>query len=159
MRAVNSLSKKRGEYYRHIFEYKKRREKYRLELEEHKIVYRDKTAKLSKKIKLWGREIKRIDERALKIKLLIRAVYLFTGYNVKRPLENKVSKEVVQLARGLYYKYGLEHKMQGKELRENIFIGRIQQPTEYRRWMTNEIVTNSLMKQKWENFKEYMKNH
>jgi len=154
--SINSLSNKRGKYYKYIFEYKKRRAIRKKKLEEAQIEYRNSVAQINKKIKLWGREIRRIDERYRKIQKLKKAITIFTGYDLKTRNKKKDIKSR-ELARGLYYKYGLEHKMQGKELREVAGFSRVQQPTECRRWMTKQIVSDPKMRQQWENFKELMK--
>jgi hypothetical protein len=159
-----SLRIKRESCYFKIQTYKKRREALRNKYPPvsfspgptYPPEYHEAVKRINLKIKLWSRQIKRIDMRTNQIIALGNAVAIYTGKNVKQSNHSKL--EGMKLAKSLFYKYGLENKIPAKELREYVGANRINQPTDYRREFTLSFRTKPENKQQWLNFCDYMRN-
>lgn len=103
---------RREQYYFKVQTYKKRREVARKSYSKSLQVMRNLTSKISR----WQKAINRIDERNEKIKSLVRKVNSYfnvTIQSIAMDLEHK-------LARSIYFKIGMENKIQGKFLAEFI---------------------------------------
>ena len=124
-----SLAQLRARYYTQIFEYKRRREIHFKELVKHRQDYRKKSARLSLKIKLWSRQIKRIDERRARLNQLTRIIVQF----MNEPLTGKSTTYRHWVTKAMFYKYGLEHKISGKDLIEVTRVRDLGQPSRYRK--------------------------
>lgn len=103
----------RKQYYTQVWIYRKRRkalkEKYKLTKDER---YRYCFLRITKKIKGWQRQIKEIDKRNKVIKGLVKRVNKF--FNVQ--IESRRRDKEHDLARHIYYKIGLESKLEGKKM-------------------------------------------
>lgn len=141
------LSQKRAKLTKRILTYRKRRESYRKSI-----------SIISKYIKRDLREIRRVDIRASEIRQLGIVVTHFTNINVRYKKYNR-DDENVKIAKGFFFKYGTENGMRASELIGYIGMSRPYLATEYRKWVTKRITIDDKVKQKWENFKEYMKNN
>lgn len=152
-----SLAKKRAGYYHCILNYEERRQALRKKYGLHSAEYRQRVININKRIKLWGRYITKIDKISVRIIALGNAIAIFTGCNVKDSGNNNAllkSYTAMRLARGIFYKYGLEHKIEGKLLREYVGAKGVNQPADYRKWLTSTFADkNSPNKQSWLNFK------
>lgn len=152
-----SLANKRAKYYTLIYQYKARREIIRKKLGCCGPEYRKAIARINKKIKLWGRYIKKYDMIKNQIIALGNMVAYFTGHNVKS--SGRCNTENMKLARMIFYKYGIENlKIEQKLLREYVGAKRIGQPAEYRKVFNLMLRVDTLdHKLQWENFKRYYK--
>lgn len=103
----------RSEYVSHIWEYKKRKSVYVKQLFE----VRKKVTKLQRKVNSWEQQVKRIDLRNKKIVAIDNLIKDFTGVSVhlKGNINNPHDKQL-QLAKKLFYKYGMEHGIGGNFL-------------------------------------------
>jgi hypothetical protein len=158
---------KRKKYVTMIVIYKTRREKLR---EKHGIVdlfrsgklpesYTTKAHKLTKRIKDFKDIIKRIDKVWDKIYALEKAVTAFTGQNIKNQNGRNVKIEIRQ-AKYLYYKFGLENGIRGKELRQYIGVpdSNWSQPLKFRGRFTKSFVDHPENKEMWMEFKRFYDN-
>lgn len=159
-----SLIKTRANIQSNIWTYEKRREKLRIKYgitrqninsTEGHPEYSKAVEKINDKIRSWNRRIRVIDELSNKIVALGNAVALFTGYNVKDS-GNARGNERLILAKSLFYKYGLEHKISGKHLREYVGAKHIKQPADYRRNFTRLFSTATAAKNRWTAFNSYL---
>lgn len=149
-----SLANKRAQYYTWIWTYKARREKIRKELGYSGPEYNKAVARINKKIKLWGRQIKKYDMISNKIMALGNITAYFFGHNVKD--SGRCNTEIMKTARAFFYKYGIEElKIEQKLLREYVGAKRITQPAEYRKMLNSWLRVNADMKIKWMTFKAY----
>ena len=136
-----SLLERRNSYYHKIYNYKERREevkkKYppvRMYPLKHCDKYKVKSANLTKKIKLWNRQIKKIDMLTNKIYALGNMVAIFTAYNPRNIGRIAPSDPVRKwFTRAAFYKIGIEIGIEQKLLREYVGAKRVLQPTEDRR--------------------------
>lgn len=152
-----SLANKRARYYELIWKYKQRRDIIRKRLGHNGPEYNKAAASINKKIKLWGRQIKKYDMISNKIMTLGNMVAYFTGHNVKDSATryNK-TKDPCWIARAIFYKYGIENlKLEQKLLREYIGAKRITQPAEYRKAFNKFLREVNDMRVMWKNFKRY----
>lgn len=150
-----SLANKRAQYYTWIWTYKVRREEIRKRLGYSGPEYNKAVARINKKIKLWGRQIKKYDMISNKIIALGNLVATFTGHNVKDSATryNK-NGDPSWIARAIFYKYGIEALgLEQKLLREYAGAKRIHQPAEYRKAFNLMLRTDKEVKQMYENFK------
>lgn len=153
-----SLANRRARYYEFIWKYKQRREALRIKYPAERLYpfkrgdsYNKAVAQINKKIKLWNRQIKKIDMISNKIMALGNAVAYFTGHNVKD--SGRVDGTEMKVARMLFYKYGIENlEIEQKLLREYVGAKRVQQPAEYRKAFNTILRTD---RTQWENFKAY----
>lgn len=137
------LSQKRAKLTKRINTYDKRRIKYRQTIVRiNRIINNDK------------REIIRIDQRSAKIKILVEAVKAFTGIRGLKGSTRYI--KTLKLARGLFYKYGIENKIRSSNLRDYIGAKRNNPGFDCRKWLTKEIKDSPDTRQVWENFKRFM---
>jgi len=114
-----------------------------------------KTVQLTKKISQWTKEIKRIDKRNEIIGNLIESVNNY--FDVK--IESKCMDAAHKLARKVYYKYGIETRMQGVWISKAIGMSRVHTATESRRIFTQSFKTNEYHKSIYHRFKAYLKDN
>lgn len=137
------LSQKRAKRTKRIDTYTKRREK-----------YKQTVLDIGKKINDDKREVVRIDKISAKIKILVEAVKAFSG--IRGLKGNARNIGLLKLAKGLFYKYGIENGIRSSNLRDYIGSRNNTPGYDYRKWLTKEITNNPATKQVWENFKRYM---
>lgn len=120
-----------------------------------------KSAKSSKrKARDLKKQMEKLDIIIAKIRSLGNFTAMFTGYNVKNRVE-RANRGAIKsyeykgllLAKVLFYKYGLEHKIPRNDLREYIGIKRVHQPTDYRREFTKSFKSHPENKETWMRFK------
>lgn len=100
----------RSEYVSHIWEYKKRRNVVAKRI----IADRKQVTQLQKKINRWANQIKIIDKRNDKIKSIDNAIKDFLGVSVKgRGIDTSSKNTHLQLAKKIFYKYGIEQGING----------------------------------------------
>lgn len=157
-----TMVKKRNSYYKKIYNYKVRREELkkrfppaRLYPLKHSDEYKKKSAGLTKKIKLWQRQIKKIDMITNKIYALGNLIAIFLGYNVKDA--GKLMQEPPQMfwAKCMFYKMGHMKGIQAKLLREYAGAKRIAQPKEYRDAWSKLLMEDKKMLELWHRFKKF----
>lgn len=163
---MNSLTEKRKRYYTMIWQYKKRRDELRVRLARKdargRPIYKgseyNKAVKaINQKIKIWSRNIKRIDMITNKIIALGNAVAYFTGMNVKNAGKNQEPK--MMNAKFIFYKYGIENlEIEQKLLREYVGAKRVTQPAEYRKKFNSLLREFPLVREQWAAFKLYYEN-
>lgn len=162
MPLLGILAKERAAYYHSLFVYKQRREVVRQKFDfkegSGKIDYDYNRAvrKLNYKIRYWQKRINVIDKKREVLRKLSIAITEFSGYNLRR---NYDTGYMIKIARGFYYKYGIENGMRPLYLRDHISESNNRMHTKYRKWVTNEIVTKPEVRKMWENFKQLMKNN
>lgn len=140
------LSEKRKKYYAKIYVYKQRREGFKANGKKEQLYH------TTKKISQWNNEIRRIDKRNSIINDLISAVNSYFEVNIKSRIFNKVHK----LARNVFYKYGMENRIQGAFL--SLSLGRTRKKTasECRLRFTRSFGVNQENKDIYHRFKAYM---
>lgn len=160
---MTSLIKKRNKYYKWAWMYEKRREDLRVKLGlqynlpptkavAHLPEYKKRAAIFTKKIKQWKYSLRQIDKRRDSIVFLEKSVKLFTGSSVRG---NAKVVQGAKLAKSIYYKFGIENGLRGKDLMEHIGGKRELQPMEYRRSFTQSFHTNPENKELWLRFKKF----
>jgi hypothetical protein len=131
--------------------YKKRTQNYR------KLVRATKS-----KTEYLDKKIKKLDIIIAKIRTLGNFIAIFTGHNVKdsgkiRAIRGTIKKnkyEGLLLAKALFYKYGLEHKIPPKDLLEYVGARVRKQPANYRTNFTRSFKTNTDNVDIWLTFKQ-----
>lgn len=139
----------RKQYYSMIWTYQQRRNVAQLE-------YSDalrEMRRLTVKINRWQKAINRIDERNRKISVLVKKVNLYFGVNIKSK-----SMDLGHIfARSIFFKIGMENKIQGKFLAE--FIGRNKRTAFRNRIaLTRSFEKNTENLKSFHNFKQYLQN-
>ena len=126
----------------------KRREELRERFGSHRANgYADAVKNIRAKISFCKRQIKRIDARNEKIKSILYSVNKFFGVDIKSNVSNKIHS----LARNCYYKYGMEHGIEGSKL--SAFIGRSKLSAHKQRTrFTRSFKTNPENKKQYHNF-------
>lgn len=161
---LSILAKKRYDYYHAVFVYKERRRRMRIKYNykwgstKSNPEYNKAVEKIDKRILYWNRRIKEIDKARESVKKLHNAIADFTGHRLRFYGNGKRCYGTVKVSKAIYYKYGLENGLQPVHLRQYINDKRESHPREYRKWATKMIVNDTIMREKWESFKEYMKN-
>lgn len=159
-----TLAEKRKRYYTMIWVYKGRRNKLRERYGIKQVHFRKEplpegyiveVAKYSNKIKVWKRQIRNIDALNERLHNLEKAVIQFTHTKFKNINGYDALKKEIRLAKSLYYKFGLENGIRGKELRLHIGGIREVQPAAYRKKFTQSFTTNPENKETWIRFKEF----
>lgn len=142
--------------YRHLIDiYEKRRSELEQQLKEATKVYIDRRRKMSVKIKVWKRAIRRIEYREERVRNLALSVREFTGIGVRYSFPS-VGRKVVE-ARGLFYKYGLESGLRAKDLAAYTGCKGVGTPSRCRRTFTRNMVNSPKLRDLWDRFKIYMK--
>lgn len=159
-----TLAAKRADFYRMVYNYKRKREALKKEYgttgnpSKKRPVpegYKRRAEKIKNKIKHWNREIKRIDIKTKKMSFLLKVVRIYTKCAIRYTV-NK-SPEVKQ-AKAIYFKYGIEQLgLYPRELRLYISPSNTDnnQAQVYRSRFTKAMVENPELKQYWLNFKKY----
>jgi hypothetical protein len=107
---------------------------------------------MGKKIKLWRREIKRIDERNKKIRQIAKMIEEFSGINVKKSARS--NKQFPRMIRMMFYKLCLEQKLQAKLVGE--FMGvQGSNIARARRVFNGKLTTKSEEKELWDRFRSW----
>lgn len=135
---------RKNRYQAMVATYEKRRQKV-------KEVYSRRVGKLSYKIKLWKREIRRIEKRHERIEQIATKVEEFTGRRTK----NSSPRRESLLARKLLFKYGLENGVRGVDLAEYVNCD-LRNPARSRRTFNKEIGCYNETKDFWLRFKAFM---
>lgn len=164
---MNSLAKKRANYYAMVYNYIQRREQIRKKFPhlgvfpmKRDIMYNRAVYKINKKIKLWNRQIKNIDMISNKIIALGNIVAIFTGINPKG-LGKAGKDQCAQRTLMIFFRKGIELGIEQKLLREYVGMKRIKAPAEYRMKhlaLTNANKTlyyNHKAYIEWKNFQQY----
>lgn len=133
----------RGQYLHWIRMYEKRRLKYTIQKEN-----------ASRKIKLWKRQIKRMDDKVIQITAIGNHVAYFTGVNVKGCAGSKAKN--VTVAKGIFYKYCLENEINGNVLRQYTGDASKNSPGRIRREFTASFASSPENKDLWERWKLYI---
>jgi hypothetical protein len=142
--------------YRHLIEvYEGRREELEKKLKETTQSFIDRRRRMSVKIKVWKRAIRRIEQREKKVRDLAQHVREFTGVGVRHSFPS-VGRKVVE-ARGLFYKYGLESGLRAKDLAAYTGCKGVGTPSRCRRTFTRNMVNSPKLRDLWERFNIYMK--
>lgn len=143
------MRRKREVYYQMIWQYEKRRAA--LIAERKELTQRSKN--LTKRIKIWRKQIRNMDEVKTKVIAIGNAVAIFTAVNPKGCGGKKGVKRL-NLSKGLFYKYCLENGIPGNILREYTGDKSANTPGVVRKSFTKQIRENPEIKQLWLNFKE-----
>lgn len=162
------LSKKRARYYEMIRKYKERREAIRIKYPPERLYpfkrgweYNRAIWRINKKIKLWSRQIKKIDMISNKIIALGNVVAYFTGINPKGL--NKANRDKrSQRALMIFYRKGIELGIEQKLLREYVGMKRVAAPAEYRKKhlaMTNANKSALYSHDAWIEWKRFVKHY
>lgn len=131
----------RKNYVKWIWQYKKRRD-----------VMLEHQKEMTQKIKIWKRQIKRMDDRKARIIALGNAIAMFTGLNVKN--SNGSVTEGMKEAKSMFYKYGLENGMIATELEDYIATEEMGQASKYRRNFNRSFEANPSKRDVYTRFKE-----
>jgi len=149
----NSFGRARGYLTSHIEMYRRRRKEYE---DRYKATNPEQYRKLCKSIwramDNWRRQIKRLDEKEKVVKSLYTKVKEFTGYYPSGTTRDK--RRV--LARGLYYKWGMENGIPGNYLRMQAGHTRVLTPSNTRMKFTRSLSTSPENRTIWKNFKKFM---
>jgi hypothetical protein len=144
-RKGRSLADLKRVYITHIHIYTKRKNILKTE-------YYLRTRTLTRKIKIWKRAIKRLEKRRARLWELRRLVKEFTGGS----LTKKIVRGDKKITKYLFYKYGLEMGISGKDLREETLAKRAGEPAEYRKEFTASFSKNKENLELWTRFKQFV---
>lgn len=138
------MANKRAKYYQKIWIYKQRRVGFKLQGK------KKECRNATKKIRQWNEQIGRIDKRNENIRTLIFAMDLYFGVDIK----SRVMDARHKLARSIFYKYGMENKIQGAYL--SLSLGRAKKvASQGRLSFTRSFKSNDLNKAHFHQFKAY----
>lgn len=140
------LSDKRKSYYIKIWVYKKRREDYRQQGKKEQVY------KTSRKIAQWKYQIGRIDKRNSIINDLILTVNEYFELDIRLRVYNKK----YNLARNIFYKYGMEHRLEGTVLARSLGRTRGKTAGECRLRLTKSFRSNPEIKEIYHRFRLFM---
>lgn len=135
----------KAEYKKWIWQYKRRRETF---------VKRQKA--LSAKIKIWKRQVKRMEDREKKVSALGGYIYSFMGYSVRNSGGNRRMPIEMRNSRGIFYKYGLENGIAGNLLREYTKDSAPGTPGRVRRWFNRKFQSNPSLREQYQAFCNYI---
>jgi hypothetical protein len=142
--------------YRHLIDiYEQRRADVEKQLKEATQAYIERRRRMSLKIKVWKRAIRRIEHREKRVRDLANSVRDFTGIGVRYSFPS-VGRKMVE-ARGLFYKYGLESGLRAKDLAAYTGCKGVGTPSRCRRTFTRNMVSSPKLRDLWDRFKIYMK--
>ncbi len=145
---------RKNRYQALIATYKKRREAAKNEL---KREYQTRIGRMSYKIKIWAREIRRIEERDKKMEIIANKTREFSGYWVKNSYPAQ-GKEIVQ-ARRWFFKYCLENKIvRSVDLAEYTGCKLSYTPAKARRALNKVIASDKTEKDLWLRYKAFINN-
>lgn len=140
--------KDRAYYQRSIWKYEKRREQIRKRYGGYrKKGYAQAVKKIRRRLNSYRKQIKSIDARNKKIKELVDKINNFFEVNIK----SKQKTLLLSLARSCYYKYGMEHGVDGSFLSVHIGRSRITAHKQRTRF-TRSFKTNKKNKEQYHNF-------
>jgi hypothetical protein len=108
---------------------------------------------LSRRIKINKRQLRRVQERELKVRYIKKAAEVFT--NTRLSYTNK--SEVAQQGRNLIYKFALERRINGAIIAGVMKCGK-QVPSVQRDRFTKSFITHPENKQKWYDFNRFIQN-
>ena len=148
------ISMRRGDYYKKIWQYEKRRSDIRKKYGSRLSVgYAQRVMMITRKINQWKLQIKRIDKRNKKIESIQNSINSYFCVNIR----DKIKSKTHSLARNCYYKYGMEHGIEGSKLSR--FIGRsLLSAHKQRTRFTRSFKTNNENKQQYHNFLNSLNN-
>lgn len=150
---ISGLSKERALLTQHIWTYQNRRKEYKIKYGATSQTYK----KLSKGITLavWNmnRKVRRIDIQANKLKELKAKITEFIGISP----DDRNGGAQFQLARKLYYRYGLEEGIGGRYLRVYIGDTNSRKPGQLRLKFIRSFQKKPENREMWYRFKEFMK--
>lgn len=138
----------RKEYYTMIWQYEKRRteikKKYGGRLSDG---YAERVKMITRKIASWKKQIRRIDTRNNQIAMIEKSINLYFNTDIR----SKDKCPIRSLARNCYYKYGMEHGIEGSKLSH--FIGRsLLSAHKQRTRFTRSFKTNKNNRTQYHNF-------
>lgn len=111
--------------------------------------------KLSRKIKIDKRQQKRVERKITYIKLLANTTSSFM--NIKSFIGISYSRDRnIRIARGFYYKYGVENGIRASDLMWYAKAKRSYTSIDARNWITKLIVSDPEVREMWNAFKGYM---
>lgn len=142
---------RKNKYQALIATYKKRRVELRDELSK---TYKKRISRMSYKIKLWSREIRRIEEKEKKLDAIAQKIEEFTNVSVKRSYP-KQGKELNR-ARSWFFKYCLERGSRSIDLAEYTGCKLSCTPAKSRKRLNRLITSNSHERELWLRFKSFM---
>lgn len=145
----------------HIHVYKKRREAMRLKYPlirdyplKYPPEYHTAVKRINIKIKIWSKQLKKLQMTNNKVIALGNIVAYFMGIN-PRNIGKTVGNQRAWETRAFFYKMGIEMKFEQKLLREYVGGKRILQPTEDRSKLNKLLRTDKVIQEKWGRFKKY----
>lgn len=147
-----SLAKQRAAYQHHIWTYQQRGKT---------------TAKGLVSIHKWTKKIAEIDKITNQMIAISNAVSMFAGRSPRRVGKNtrrltknneiSLDYKMIKLAKGLFYKYGLEHGIWATHLAQFVGAYRKDEALIYRKQFTASFKDkDSINKQKWDMFLAYL---
>lgn len=142
------MSYSKNQYQSMIHTYLQRKEQLK---KKDKIKYADNIKMLSKKIKTWKLQVYRLQKRHDIIKGLMKSVNYFFGVDIR--LRKKDRKH--NLARNVFYKYGMENRLRGAWLCLELGRTRFKTTSECRMKFTKSFKTKPENKQAYIDFKNY----
>lgn len=146
---------KREDYYQQIFIYKQRRLRMRKKYGFHTPEYNQKVKRINQKIGIWKAQMRVIDTSNIRVMAIGNALSMFLGYNVRGSGERERDKDAL-VARGIFFKYCLEHGINGKWLRAYTRDERLNTPTDNRIRFTNSFISIPANKELYNKFKVYI---
>ena len=142
------------EYQKLLHEYSKRREFYLSE-------YGSKDARYlncRKKIHNCNRAINRFHKRKKEIKKIALRIKEFIGVDVRDKLKRSWQTKEQKAARGIFFKYGMQSGIIGRELAEYLGLKcTVGYPSTYRMKFTRSFKTNKYNKEMYHRFLKFIK--
>lgn len=143
---MNDLAKERKALVSKIGEYKVRRERRR------KRGFKGEDLVAKNAMLRYGRRMKKIDESMEVILRLEKAIIEYIGVSPKVNAKTTLGGK----ARRLYYKWGIEHGINGMYLRKYVSDPRPESPSQIRRRFNRSFENNPGNLELWHRFKQYI---
>lgn len=153
MKSKNKAMSKSG-YQTAIWEYEKRIKDLPSKFKPGCFYYRHHMERMKYKIQMWGTAIKRIEKRDKRIVKIDSSLKEFLGFSVRKSAENDM-KELI-LARDIFCKYAMEHRIEGNFLADYIGYKVKTKPSRDRLRFTRGFEKNPESRDLYKRFKEYM---